>query len=272
MESIKNLGNSLKRENIKTLEGSEVSFSPERGGIITSLKLDGKEILYLDEETFNNLNSSVKGGIPILFPNAGPIPDEIKTEEYANLKQHGFARDMKWSFEKTENGFAESIISDENTKSVYPHYFKLTLRGVLEEDDSFTLTKTIQNLNEDKDMAVSSGLHPYFKVDNEQKQNIEFNFPGGKFIKENIEKWANGEYVCIDNPNIPLEVYIPELGTLIFTIDKEYKKIWVWSMPDKDFVCIEPVMHDKGGIILEPTIIKPKESLTVSFNVKLRKI
>ncbi len=270
MESIKNLDNSIRIEKVNNPDGGEVSFAPERGGIITSLKLDGKELLYLDEETFNDLNSSVKGGIPILFPNAGPIPDEIKTEEYANLKQHGFARDMKWSSEKTKNGFAESLISNENTKSVYPHDFKFTLRGVLEEDDSFTLTKNIQNLDENKEMPVSSGLHPYFKVPNAQKQNIEFNFPGGDFVKENIEKWANGEYVCIDNPNIPLEVYIPELGTLIFTIDKEYKKIWVWSMPDKDFVCIEPVMHDIGGIILEPTIIKPKESLTVSFNIKLK--
>ena len=54
-------------------EGNEVSFSPERGGIITSLKLGGKELLYLDEETFRNPEVNVKGGIPILFPNAGPL-------------------------------------------------------------------------------------------------------------------------------------------------------------------------------------------------------
>lgn len=267
---MKNLDNSIRIEKVNNRDGGEVSFAPERGGIITSLKLDGKEILYLDEETFNNLNSSVKGGIPILFPNAGPIPDEIKTEEYSNLKQHGFARDSKWVGEKSIDGFREVLNSNENTKAQYMNDFKLTLEGKFENANSFTIKKNIDNLNEDRDMAVSSGLHPYFKVPNAQKQNINFNFPGGEFIKENIEKWANGEYVSIDNPNIPLEVYIPELGTLIFTIDKEYKKIWVWSMPDKDFVCIEPVMHDKGGIILEPTIIKPKESLIVSFNIKLK--
>ena len=267
---MKNLDNSIRIEKVNNPEGGEVSFAPGRGGIITSLKLDGKEILYLDEETFNNLNLSVKGGIPILFPNAGPMPDEIKTEEYANLKQHGFARDYKWVGEKNIDGFREVLSSDENTKSMYMNDFKLTLGGKFENANSFTITKIIDNLNEDKDMAVSSGLHPYFKVPNAQKQNINFNFPGGDFIKENIEKWANGEYVCIDNPKIPLEVYIPELGTLVLIIDKEYKKIWVWSMPDKDFVCMEPVMHDKGGIILEPTIIKPKESLTVSFNIKLK--
>lgn len=269
---MKNLDNSIKIEKVKTPEGGEVAFAPERGGIITSLKLEGKELLYLDEETFNHLSSNVKGGIPILFPNAGPIPDEIKTEEYNNLKQHGFAREMKWVGEKSIDGFRAVLNSDEKTKLMYKNDFKFTLEGKFENDNSFTITKIIENLNETKDMPISSGLHPYFKVPNEQKQNIKFNFPGGDFVKENIEKWANGEYVSIDNPNTPLEVYIPELGTLIFTIDKEYKKIWVWSMKDKDFVCIEPVMHEIGGIILEPTIIKPKESLTVSFNIKFNKI
>jgi galactose mutarotase-like enzyme len=263
---------SPKIEKIQAPDKGEVSFSSERGGIITSVKLNGVEILYLDQETFSNKDVSVKGGIPILFPNAGPIPEEIKTEEYINLKQHGFARDMKWMYKNNENSFFETLISDENTKRVYSHDFKLTLRGVLEKDGSFTLTKNIQNLNENQEMPVSGGLHPYFKVTNEQKQNIEFNFPGGDFIKENIEKWANGKAVSIDNPKEPLEISIPNLGTLVLTVDEEYKKIWVWSMPDKDFICIEPVMHDKGGIITEPTMIKPKEDLTLLFNLKLKGI
>jgi D-hexose-6-phosphate mutarotase len=71
----------LKIETVKTPEGNEVSFCPERGGIITSIKFDGNEVLYMDDETFNNKEVNVKGGVPILFPNAGPIPDEIKTDE-----------------------------------------------------------------------------------------------------------------------------------------------------------------------------------------------
>jgi len=81
-----------KIETIKLFNG-EVSYSPERGGIITSIKIGDKEILYMDESTFNDKGANVKGGIPVLFPNAGAIPDEIKTEEFANLKQHGFARE-----------------------------------------------------------------------------------------------------------------------------------------------------------------------------------
>lgn len=269
MNSFEQPNQFFKIETIKTPEGGEASFSAERGGIITSLKLNGKEVLYLDEKTFKDKDVSVKGGVPILFPNAGPIPEEIKTAEYENLKQHGFAREMKWTAEKRENGFLETLSSNEDTKKMYSNDFMFILDGKFESDNSFTISQIIENLNESKDMPVSSGLHPYFKVPNEQKQNMEFNFPGGDFIKQNIEKWANGKAVSIDNPNVPLEVYIPELGNMMFTIDKEYKKIWVWSMPDKDFVCIEPIMHDKGGIITEPTIIKSKEKLIITFNIKL---
>lgn len=261
----------FKIENIKTPERNEVSFSPERGGIITSLKLEGKEILYLDNETFKNNEVNVKGGIPILFPNAGPIPDEIKTEELKNLKPHGFARDSKFIAEKMKNGFKETLVSNEETKKVYPYNFNLEVEGKFEEDDSFSITQTVENLEKDKEMPISSGLHPYFKVPSEEKKNIKFNFEGGKFVEEQIKKWGeNIKAISTKNPNKPMEVEIPGLGTLIFEISKEYKRVWVWSQEGKDFICIEPVMRDKGGIISDPEIIKSGEKLALSFKITIK--
>ncbi len=260
----------IKTESIKTPQG-ESAYSCERGGIITSIKLKGKEILYMDQETFENTEGNVKGGVPILFPNAGPIPDEIKTEEFANLKQHGFARESKkWTSKKTKDGFSETLKADKDTEKSYPYNFELSVNGNFEENGSFTITQLVKNLEKEKDLPVSSGFHPYFKVPNEEKKNIEFNFEGGDFVKENIDKWANGKAVHIDNPNTPVEVVIPSLGTLVFNIGKEYKKIWVWSMPDKDFVCVEPVMRNKGGIIEDPEKVKPGETLSLKFNIELK--
>jgi len=71
----------MKEFKIITIKGpnnNEVSFCPERGGIVTSLKLKGTEIFYLDEETFQNKNENIRGGIPILFPNMGEINKFIK--------------------------------------------------------------------------------------------------------------------------------------------------------------------------------------------------
>ena len=74
-------------EEIEDTKGSEVYFCGERGGIITSLKIGGKEILYFNKEIFDHKDLNVRGGIPILFPNAGPIRSEIITDELKN-KQH----------------------------------------------------------------------------------------------------------------------------------------------------------------------------------------
>jgi len=267
IESKKN----LKIETTKGPNNSEASVCPERGDLLTSLKFNDIEIIYLDEETFKNTEVNVKGGIPILFPNAGPLDDKNK---FPNLEQHGFARKLEWISEKVESGFKASLSSTNDTKKVYPFNFKFSVLGDFEEDGSFTLSQEVENLEDSKELPISMGLHPYFKVPNEEKNNIKFNFEGGKFIEEQVEIWANGKAISIDNPkiknpNIPMEITIPSLGTLIIDPSIEYKKIWVWSMPGKDFVCVEPVMRDKNGLINDPEKIKPRKTFTAKVNFKL---
>lgn len=263
----------FKIETIKGPKDGELSFCPERGGIINSLKLEGKEILYLDEETFKDTHTNVKGGIPILFPNAGPLDENYL---YPELEQHGFARKLKWQKENIENGFRETLEENEETKNLYPYNFNLSQSGIFEQDGSFTLNQEVENKEESKEMPLSMGLHPYFKVSNPEKKNIKFNFEGGREIEEKVEIWANGKAVSIDNPKIKnsdaiLEVDIPNLGKLLIDVSKEYQKIWVWSMAEKDFVCIEPVMRDKNGLIDNPEKMKPKEIFKTKVNFKLIK-
>lgn len=259
----------LKIENIKTPEFGEVSVCPERGGIITSLKLGDKEVLYMDEETLKNHDVSVKGGVPVLFPNAGPIPDEIKTEETKNLKQHGFARDSNWDFKKTSTGFSEKLISNKKTKEMFPYDFVLIMNGQFNKNGSFSISQSIENTG-NNDMPISSGFHPYFKVQTENKKDIKFNFKEGDQIINKIDIWANGKAISLEKPNGIFEVEIPELGTLEFEASKEYQRLWIWSQENKNFVCIEPVMRDKGGIINNPELIKPGEKLELFFNIKLK--
>lgn len=264
--------NNLKIETIKTSDGNEVSFCPERGGIITSLKFHGKEILYMEEETFQNRAVSVHGGIPILFPNAGPV----ESPNFPGLKEHGFARtSSSWKAEINLTGFEETLLSDEEKYKSYPFDFKFSFEGKLEMNDSFTIIEKVENLEEEKVLPLSFGIHPYFKVPKGQKNNIKFNFDGGKLVEEQIGLWSNGEYICIDNPKAKdssavVEVVIPDLGTLVIDASAEYKKIWVWSQPEKDFICIEPMMRDKGGLIANPEMVPAKETYTASVNFNLK--
>ena len=64
---------------------TQAKIAPARGGLLTSFSVDNTEIFYLDRETFNDVIKNVRGGIPLLFPNAGPL----KVSLY-NLPQHGF--------------------------------------------------------------------------------------------------------------------------------------------------------------------------------------
>lgn len=260
-----------KIEKVVTPGGNEVSSSAERGGIILGIKFQDKEILYLDNEIFKNVENPVRGGIQILFPNAGPIPGELQEGELKNLKQHGFARNEKWETETIDNGFIETLNSSEETEKIYPYKFKLTIKVEFDTDNSLTITQITENLEKDKEMPISSGLHPYFKVPNDEKKNIKFNYPGGEIIEEKIKNWEDDiKAISLENPNMPIEIDIPGLGTLVFEISEEYKRIWVWSQAGKDFICIEPVMRDKGGIISDPVKIKPGEKNIVSFKIIMK--
>lgn len=257
---------------IKGPNNSEVSFCPERGGIVTSLKLKGKEILYFDKETFQNKNENVRGGIPILFPNMGELKEN---SIYPNLKRHGFARDLAWDKEEIKNGFKELLSSNKETKKIYPYEFKFSNTGLFEDDGTFTLTQEVLSKEILKEIPISIGLHPYFNVPSGEKKNIKFNFEGGKYIEEQINSWGNGENLCIDNPKVlnseeVLEINIPNLGQIIIDISVQYKKIWIWSMPGKDYICIEPAMGEANGLIDSPHMIELNGEFKASISIKLK--
>lgn len=263
-------------EKLRASKGNEVGFSTERGGLITSLKLNGVDVFYMNEDTFNNLSGSVRGGVPDMFPNAGPLIGS--GHDFPELKQHGFARKSS-GWKKgygPESGFSMQLLSDEETKKQFPYDFDHAISGEFKEDGSFTISQSVTNTETDKEMPVSMGLHPYFKVPNERRRDIKFDFPGGDQFASRFEEWSEGQMVSVDNPkgedpNAVLRIEIPDLGVLVFDVSKEYQKIWIWSEPGADFVCIEPVMRNPNGLVDDPEMIKPGETFTASLNIKLER-
>ena len=258
----------FKIETVKTSDGNEMSFSEVRGGIITSIKFHDKEVLFFDKETFYNPDPaiSVKGGVPILFPSIGPIESSL----YPGMKQHGFARNaFNWIAEKTKNGFKETLMTDEEKLKCYPFKFRDNFSGEF-SGDTFVIEQKIENLEENTDLPICMGLHPFFYVPMTEKMNVKFNFEGGKSAEKQFEKWANGDYIVIDNPNTVMEVVIPNMHTLLIEASPEYKKIWIWSTKDKDYICVEPMMGIKNGLIDNPTLIKPGDSFLAKLSIRLK--
>ena len=117
---------------------SQIEVVPERGAIISRWKVNNQDILYLDEERFANPKLSIRGGVPILFPICGNLPNN--TYKYGDreyqLKQHGVARDLPWKVTDTNTDNLASITltldSNQDTLAVYPFAFKLTFTYQLE--------------------------------------------------------------------------------------------------------------------------------------------
>ena len=290
---IKNFeNNSVLKNKIEGSTNNELLVDPERGGIIISMKLDDKEILYMDEERFNDPDKSNRGGIPILYPMSGP---PTKEGPFSTLSQHGFARDSKlWRIKNNnDNKLIETLESNDETKEIFPYDFELRMKAEMGEEGDITLTQEVENTGTNE-MPVSMGLHPYFNIPEGNKNEVKFDFDGREDIENDLREWLEDSdrkdekdfLRKIDNPNYlekkddlkekgdhknELKISIPNTGTIIINASPEYQKIWIWTERDKDFICIEPVMRDNqnGEIVNGPEMVKSDETYSANMNIRL---
>jgi D-hexose-6-phosphate mutarotase len=138
--------------------GDLLRVVPERGGLVTGWRCGGQEVLYFDDARFADPSKSVRGGIPVLFPICGGLPD-------SPLPQHGFARDQSWQLSELSDGAGVRLILGDNaaTRALYPHAFGLTLELRL-EPAALAITAVVENRGSQDVMPFSLGLHPYFTV------------------------------------------------------------------------------------------------------------
>jgi len=87
------------------------------GATIVSWKdVKGDEKLFLSEAAKLDGSKAVRGGIPLVFPVFGQVPDHAATSK---LPQHGFARNSKWEFlgkSTSESASFKSSIGDSGVK------------------------------------------------------------------------------------------------------------------------------------------------------------
>jgi len=147
--------------------GDLLRVVPERGGLVTGWRCGGQEILYFDAARFADPSKSVRGGIPVLFPICGGLPD-------SPLPQHGFARDQSWQLRELSNGTGVRLILSDNaeTRALYPHAFGLTLELRL-EPAALAITALVENRGSQDVMPFSLGLHPYFNVSSLEGMRFE---------------------------------------------------------------------------------------------------
>jgi len=211
-----------------------VEVVPERGALVTALRVGSHDVLYLDRETLADPAKNVRGGIPLLFPFAGKLADETLTLTGTKMKQHGFARNRAWSVtERDAASLTMTLAADAETRAQFPfdftaHHRVLLVPGGVELELAIVAG--------DRDVPVSPGWHPYFAIARETKAAVR---PG---MTDDDHEFDFGFPAPIEGrsqfapPGIALEAS-PEL-----------RHLQMWSQPGKPFVCIEPFFGPAGTI------------------------
>ncbi|BAY10455.1 aldose epimerase family protein [Calothrix sp. NIES-2098] len=242
--------------------GSQLEVVPERGGIITRWRIQGQEILYLDAERFTHPELSVRGGIPILFPICGNLPENTYTYngQIYTLKQHGFARDLPWQVNNQVTSDRASITlvlnSNEQTREVYPFDFQLAYTYEL-QGNTLEIRQQYQNLSSTP-LPFSMGFHPYFLT--ADKNQLEFAIPSGEYQNQRTKEISsfNGNFdFGLDEIDVAFKQLTSQSASVVdknrklrLTLDygKEYPILVFWTLKGKEFYCLEPWSSPRNAL------------------------
>ncbi len=268
-------------------EGSQVEIVPERGGILTRWNWQGSEIFYLDQERFKDPALTVRGGIPILFPICGNVPNNQYTlngQSYS-IKQHGFARNLPWQVmaqsqpEAQDPWLTVQLKSSDQTLESYPFHFEVQFTYHL-SGSRLLLRQTYTNLNTQV-MPLMTGLHPYFAVSN--KAQLQVGIPAGQLFDHLTQKTQvfeghfDFEADEIDVALAPLSeqratVTDPERQyKLTLSFSEQYSTVVFWTVKGKDFYCLEPWSGPRMSLITGDHLlhIPPGEDLVTEVSFSL---
>ncbi len=262
---------------------AQVEVVPERGGIITRWRIDGQEILFMDEARYADPSKTVRGGVPVLFPICGNLPDDTFNyqDQSYTLVQHGFGRRVPWEVKETSTNNCASITleinSSEDTLKLYPFDFFVSYTYEL-QGNKLKIWQTYTNKSA-SEMPFSAGFHPYFLVGDKQKLDVEI--PGTEYasnVDQTIKTFAgNFDYqkAEIDAAFTAISANVTsfsdrDLGRKItLRYSDLFSTLVFWTLRDQNFVCVEPWSAPRNGINTgeQITILAPDETCKAEFEM-----
>jgi galactose mutarotase-like enzyme len=247
---------------------TEAAIAPHRGAIVTSFRVAGRELLYLDEATFNDASKNVRGGIPVLFPPPGKLDADRWNwaHKSGELTQHGFARTLAWEVEAVTAASATlSLRSNDATVRMYPWSFAAQLTYRLAPSE---LHIEFEVTNESAaPMPFAFGLHPYFAVHDKSAARIPTR--ATRAFDNVTKRIVPFDGFDLTRPEVDLHLLdhgatrgVLELGdrsAIVIDTSAEFIRWVVWTVAGKDYVCLEPwtapgnaLNTGEGLLIVEP--------------------
>lgn len=244
--------------------GDRLRLVPERGGLITGWECGGRERLYFDQQRFADPALSVRGGIPVLFPICGGLPDHP-------LPQHGFARDRPWSIATLEDGRCGvqlQLRDSPETLALFPCPFLLSLEMQL-QPAALEIEAVVENTGMES-LPFSFGLHPYFQVSSLEAVRIEglpqlvLNQVSGEQVpaSDQLAVLAAGVDLLAE-PAGPVRLVDAAAGEVITLEPTAPLDLTViWTDPPRSMVCVEPWSAPRGALLSGDRLLRlaPGES------------
>ena len=262
--------------NLKTIEYNNSIITLDlNGGTLISWINSGEEVFYRG-------TSHRRSGIPILFPFANPLHDGIFKNSGLQIGQHGFARDLVWKLESTQESSISISLStndiSEEMQLAYPYKFKAIIIIDLKKAAVLQYTLRVENL----DLAllpIAPGLHPYFPIKQEEKSKLSISDANNKPIFTGIyTNWDEPSDGIFNNYEGLAKIQFPD-GKQIQIAENsknpDFQNLVVWSQPgsqlDSNFICVEPFTRGTDAINKNPILVEPGKNWEVSLQFILVK-
>ena len=215
-------------------------------------------MIYTSPTAILDGSKAIRGGIPVCFPQFG---------KKGPLRQHGFARNMKWNLDTTfvpptsAPAVSFTLSDTEDTRSSeWPHQFQTTLTITLSEDgNELKLEMHVKNNNSDGEpLTFTTALHSYYTCDALSTVLTEFdqlkyedNTQNGKIGEQSgdikfgheVDRIYLGTRDTLTIPTANISIKKDNLPEAIVWNPYVEKATALSDMPDdgwKNFVCIEP--------------------------------
>lgn len=168
-------------------------------------------------------------------------------------------------YERDRGRVALELVDTDETRKIYPYSFKLNL--VVEVRDGELIHQmTIANTG-DKPMPTAYGSHPYFYMPISEKPDIKLNIDDFNPSAINWEEVFDERF----NNSGDIDVKTTQRSFSLKTDPEKFPHLAIWSLPDKDFICIEPWSRLDGALedISIAVLINPGEGLTYKLTISV---
>jgi galactose mutarotase-like enzyme len=238
---------------------AEVTIRPGRGAIVSRFTVGGEPILFLDQATLDDPAKNVRGGVPILFPCAGPLAGGAFVHRGARyeMRQHGFAREVPFTVAQVGPREATLVLeSDAHAHARFPFDFRLALT-YRAAGRALAIEARAENRS-DEPMPLHFGLHPYFAVADRDKPRTRIDCSATR-AWDNLAKRAV-PFSGFELTAAELDLHLYDHGSpraaleradgrrITLACSDELQHWLVWTLAGRDFVCLEPWTAPIGAL------------------------